>query len=270
MTSLLQQSTVNMTNNTVKYSQEDDWMWYNLYNSQVETLKDKVYESFFELLNELCLPKDHVPQLHEVSKVLREKSGWTITRVDNLIPYNDFFNLLANKVFPSTTYIRVSGEFSKDPDIFHELFGHCPMLLNARYSTFINNVAKFALQCNRLEQMLLQRFLWYTIEVGLISTDQGLRVYGGALVSSPKESIYSLVSNTPERKKLDLLDVFRTPYRADVLQGTYFFVNSFDDLYNEYISLQRISDLARVAQQLGEHKAKFEVEYNKYTSVHVL
>lgn len=269
MTQLLQQSNRGILNDTVLYSQKDDFMWYSLYTRQIEILKDKVHESFFELLAELNLPKDRVPQLYEVSETLRKKSGWTITKVDSLISYNNFFSLLANKIFPSTRYIRTLDGFSKDPDIFHELFGHCPMLLNEKYSSFLNNLAKFALQLPQLEQTLLQRFIWYTIEVGLIKTSQGLRIYGGALISSPQESVYSLESDEPERKLFNIVDIFRTPYRADVLQGTYFFINTFDELYNYKISLENLNELTNVVKQLGEYPAKFVVEHNKYTSVNI-
>jgi len=269
MVQLLQQSDVSISNDTILYSEEDNFIWYNLYTSQIEVLKDRVYEPFLELLNELCLPKDRVPQLYEVSNVLRNKTGWTIAKVNDLIPYNDFFNLLANKVFPSTTYIRTLSVFSKDPDIFHELFGHCPMLLNSNYSLFLSKIAKFALQCPRLEQIILQRFLWYTIEVGLIQTSQGLRIYGGALISSPQESIYSLESSEPERKIFDLLDISRSPYRADVLQTTYYFISSFEELYNFEFSLEKLSIIIKAAKQLGEYPAKFKIEDNKYTNANI-
>lgn len=270
MTSLLQQSSISVLNDNILYSQEDNLMWFNLYNKQINTLKGRVYDKFFDLLDELSLPRDRVPQLYEVSKILRKKSGWTITRVDNLIPYNDFFDLLANKVFPSTTYIRsLGGDFSKDPDIFHELFGHCPMLLDLNYSKFLNNIAVLALQCSRLEQILLQRFLWYTIEVGLIQTSKGLRIYGGALISSPQEAIYSLESQEPERKRFNLLDISRSPYRADLLQNTYFFIEDFNELYNNNISVKNLTILVETAKKLGEYPAKFKVENNRYTSANV-
>lgn len=268
MVQLLQQGKDSIINDKVYYTEEDDAMWQKLYKKQIELLNNRVHDQFFELLDELNLNKDRVPQLYEVSNTLQNKTGWTLTRVDGLIPYNDFFSLLANKVFPSTVYLRTLDKFSKDPDIFHELFGHCPMLLNPSYSNFLNNLAKFALKCSRLEQILLQRLLWFTIEVGLIQTKDGLKIYGGALISSPQESVYVLEKNESEKKEFDLLDIFRSPYRADVLQTTYYFIKNLDDLYHIKLSHQKLSDLAKTATQLGEYPAKFRVEYNKYTSVH--
>lgn len=269
MVQLLQQSNINTSNGIISYSKEDNLMWYNLYTNQIKNLRGKVYEPFFQLLDELCLPIDRVPQLHEVSNILRNKTGWVVTKVNELIDYNDFFYLLANKVFPSTTYIRKLGDFSKDPDIFHELFGHCPMLLDKNYSVFLNKLAKFALRCPRLEQIILQRFLWYTIEVGLIKTSQGLRIYGGALISSPQESVYSLESNKPERKTFDLLDVSRSPYRADILQTNYYFIEDLNELYNLKFSIENLSSITKLAKQLGEYPAKFRIENNKYTNANI-
>ncbi len=269
MVQLLQQSNINTSNGIISYSKEDNLMWCNLYTSQIENLRGKVYEPFFQLLDELCLPIDRVPQLHEVSSILINKTGWVVSRVNELINYNDFFYLLANKVFPSTTYIRKLGNFSKDPDIFHELFGHCPMLLDKNYSVFLNKLAKFALKCPRLEQIVLQRFLWYTIEVGLIQTSQGLRIYGGALISSPQESVYSLESDQPERKTFNLLDISRTPYRADILQTNYYIIENLSELYNLEFSIENLSSITKLAKQLGEYPAKFRIEDNKYTNANI-
>lgn len=269
MVQLLQQSNVSTDglSDRVTYSEKDNLMWHNMYTKQIDTLKGRVHESFFDLLNELSLPKDRVPQLYEVSNVLRNKTGWVVSRVDDLIPYNDFFILLANKIFPSTTYIRQSEGFSRDPDIFHELFGHCPMLLDENYSLFLTKLTKFALQCPRLEQIILQRFLWYTIEVGIIRTSQGLRIYGGALVSSSQESVYALESKEPERKRFDLLDISRSPYRADVLQSMYYIIDNLEELYDLEFSLEKLCAIINTARQLGEYPAKFQVEDNKYTNV---
>lgn len=268
MVQLLQQSNGHIINEKIFYTEEENFMWYQLYSKQIEILHNRVYKHFFELLAELKLPKNRVPQLYEVSNILRNKTGWTLTRVDGLIPYNDFFALLANKVFPSTIYLRKLDKFSKDPDIFHELFGHCPMLLDPDYSVFLNRIAKIALECSPLEQILLQRLLWFTLEVGLIQTSEGLKIYGGALISSSQESIYSLEENDSEKKEFDLIDIFRSPYRADVLQTTYYIIKDFNELNNIDLSSQRLSDITKSAIQLGEYPAKFEIEYNRYTSVH--
>jgi phenylalanine-4-hydroxylase len=109
---------------------------------------------------------------------------------------------LSNKVLPSTTFIRESIEFSKDPDIFHEIFWHCPALLDEKYSNFLQCVSKAALSSPPLEQELLKRLLWFTAEVGLIHTNDGLKVYGSSLISSPQELVYSIDNNKSEKNLL--------------------------------------------------------------------
>lgn len=267
MVQLLQQSNPNPINNNISYSTQEDMMWSQLYKHQVECLQGIVYEQFFELLEKLNLPKDRVPQLHEVSRVLKKLTGWTLTKVDGLISYNDFFYLLANKVFPSTTYLRKSSQFSKDPDIFHELFGHCPMLLDYNYSNFLKNFAKFALDRSHIEQILLQRLLWFTIEVGLIKTNNKISIYGGALISSPKESLYVIDTKDAEKKPFDFVEIFRSPYRADILQTTYYFINDLSELYDINFTVKKLSVLIEKAKKLGEYPAKFKVENNKYSNV---
>ena len=117
--------------------------------------------------------------------------------------------------------------------------------------------------------MIIQRFLWYTIEVGLIQTSHGLRIYGGALISSPQQVIYSLESKEPERKAFNLLEIARSPYRADVLQSTYYIINDFQELYNFEFSLKKLSNVVADAKRLGEYQAKFNIENNKYTNVNI-
>jgi len=207
--------------------------------------------------------------LYEPSNIIEKKTGWSIGKVEGLISYDNFFNLLANKIFPSTTYIRKSNGFSRDPDIFHELFGHCPILLDKDYANFLLEIAKFALKCKEFEQMIIQSLLWYTIEVGLIQTSNGLRVYGGALISSAQELIYALESKEPERKEFSLLEIARSPYRADVLQSTYYIINDFQELYNFEFDFKKFSKIASDAKRLGEYKAKFNIEQNKYTNVYI-
>lgn len=269
MTQLLQKNYINPSIETVVYTREENLCWQELYSKQLELLEGRVHESFWEFLEELNLPKDRIPQLYEPSNILRKKTGWSITEVDGLISSDDFFILLANKIFPSTTYIRTNSGFSRDPDIFHELFAHCPILLDKDYAIFLSEIARFALECSKLEQMIIQRFLWYTIEVGLIQTSHGLRIYGGALISSPQEVIYSLESKEPERKAFNLLEIARSPYRADVLQSTYYIINDFQELYNFEFSLKKLSNVVADAKRLGEYQAKFNIENNKYTNVNI-
>ncbi len=242
-------------------------MWSKLYTKQVELLQDRVYDEFLYLLDELGLKEDRIPQLDEVSLVLKKKVGWSIIRVDTGIDFNDYCYFLSNKILPSTTFIRESIEFSQDPDIFHEIFGHCPSLLDERYSNFLQRIAKVAIGASTLELVLLRRLLWFTIEVGLIQTDDGLRVYGSSLISSPQELVHSIDNNESEKKPFNLLDICRSPYRSDIIQATYYFINDFAELYNIDLSSANLSNIIEDALKLKEYLARFKIENNKYTSV---
>lgn len=251
----------------IVYTENQNLMWNQLYTKQVELLQDRVYDQFWYLFNELGLPKDRIPQLDEVSLILKNKVGWSIARVETGINFNDYASFLSNKVFPSTTFIRESFEFSKDPDIFHEIFGHCPTLLDEKYSNFLQYVSKTALNSPPLEQELLKRLIWFTAEVGLMQTDDGLKVYGSSLISSPQELVYSIENNKSEKKSFNLLDICRSPYRSDIIQTTYYIINNFDELYNIDLSIAHLSNIIKDASRLKEYPAKFEIENNKYVSV---
>ena len=251
----------------ISYTIEENLVWARLYKKQLQLLRHKAHPYFMALLEDLNLPLNRIPQLEEVSYTLRQRTGWSLVRVDGLIPYNEFFQLLANKLFPSTIKIRSSEKFSKDPDIFHEIFGHCPLLLDVDYSNFLHMIGKIGLNSTIIEQVLLQRLLWFSIEVGLIHTQFGFRIYGGALISSPEEAQYAINSNKVKIKEFNILEVCRSPFRADVLQSVYYYINSFKDLYNVDLSKQNISRIVREASALGEYPAKFKVEFNKYSSV---
>lgn len=256
-------------NDQMIYSDNENAIWENLYNNQIELLKNKAFDKFLNNLDYLALPKASVPQLTEVSTKIKSVTGWQLVPVEGLIDYQNFFNLLANRKFPSTTYIRKSSELnlSKDPDIFHEIFGHSPMLLDIKYATAIQNFASTALKAPKLLQPLLQRVLWFTIETGLINTKNGLRIYGSSILSSALETIYSLNSNIPLRKNFSLIDVMRTPYRADILQPIYYVIDSYESLFDLLNEHDLILHSANQAYNLGEYKAHFPIVHNKYISI---
>ncbi|AZL16359.1 phenylalanine 4-monooxygenase [Rickettsiales endosymbiont of Stachyamoeba lipophora] len=253
----------------INYSSEENKIWKDLYSTQIKLLQNRAHEIFFEYLEQLELPIDRVPQLPDVSDILKSKTGWVLAEVDGLISCSDFFNLLANKIFPSTTYIRKLTDFSIDPDIFHELFGHCPMLLDNRFSKFLTDLAQYAYNQPITEQLLLLRVIWFTIEVGLVKTPEGLRIYGGALLSSPKETIYALEADNVERKKFNILEALRSPYRADMCQAKYFYINNLYELFEIEINDKIFNSLKNQVIKYGEYPAKFKIENNKYTNANI-
>jgi phenylalanine-4-hydroxylase len=240
-------------NGLIAYSAEENATWKMLYERQIKIVQNRACEEYLRGLEILNLPKDHVPQCQEVSKVLSEKTGWSIVPVPALISFNDFFTLLADKQFPAASFIRTMEDidYLKEPDIFHEIFGHCPLLTNPVFADFMWTYGKIGLKATSKERALLARLFWFTVEFGLIQTSKGLRIYGAGILSSKEETIYALESNIPVRKPFSALDVLRTPYRYDEIQKIYFVINQYQNLF-DLLNTDIIS-LIRQAQALGEH-----------------
>jgi phenylalanine-4-hydroxylase len=195
--------------------------------------------------------------LGEIDSVLLEATGWKTAAVPALIPFGRFFELLANKEFPVATFIRSKEEFDylQEPDIFHEIFGHCPLLTNAAFGYFSHMYGKLGLAATKEERVFLARLYWFTIEFGLVQgKGELLNIYGGGILSSPGETLYAL-SDAPERKPFDLLEVLRTPYRIDIMQPIYYVIESVD--YLDEIANMDIMAYVRKAQGLGLLPAKF-------------
>ena len=254
--------------NIIKYSQKDDDTWNYLCRTQLENLQNLAHPNILKYLEEFSLPKQNVPQLGEFSDKLHKKTGWKISRVEDLIDSYSFFHLLANKIFPSTVYIRTDQNIflSKDPDIFHELFGHCPILLDINNAKIFEKFGLMGLQLDKDQRQFLQRLFWFTFETGLINTVCGLKIYGGSLVSSIKESSYSLRNDNVVRKPFDIVQIFRTPYRADILQGIDYVIDDFSQLYTMLDNIDLIKERIDMAYSLGEFSPYFPVEkeYEKY------
>ena len=201
---------------------------------------------------------DAIPQIADVNKKLKALSGWTVHPVPALIDFQAFFELMANKQFPAATFIRSREEFSylQEPDIFHEIFGHCPLITLPVYANFMHDYAKLGLHASHANRVMLARLYWFTVEFGLIQTADGLRIYGGGILSSNGESQYALDSDKPLRQPLDPVEAFRTPYRIDIFQPLYYVIQDFSELYN----LTNLDLLAKIneARTLGMHAPLFE------------
>jgi phenylalanine-4-hydroxylase len=219
--------------NNRNYSSKDHKTWSYLYSKQLINLQDKATPDFFQNLALLKLPEHHIPALSKISNALEAATSWEVVEVDGLITGGEFFDLLANKKFPSTTYIRSDGELgmSKVPDIFHELFGHVPMLMNIQHSHHMQQFGKLGLSLNARERALLQRVYWFIYEVGLMNTTNGVKIMGASLLSSFKESTH-VFSNNIITKPFSLIEVLRTPYRDDIMPSIYFTLNSFDEIFD--------------------------------------
>jgi len=236
----------------VPYSAEEHGIWAELYARQERAIRGKACDEFLYGLEQIGMPKDRVPQLPEVSKVLKRETGWEVAYVPALIPFGEFFKLLANKQFPAATFVRTRDEldYLQEPDIFHELFGHTPLLTNPHFADFTHRYGQLGLAASKEDRVYLARMYWFTVEFGLMQKPgQEMRIYGGGILSSIGETGYAYSSNVALRKRFDLADVLRTPYRIDIMQPLYYVIEELADL----AKLTQLDLMAQVmeARRLG-------------------
>jgi len=241
-------------NGHVPYTALEDQTWAKLITRQNQVVKNRACPEFIEGIKRLNLPLDRIPQNHEVSQILKSQTGWSVASVPAVIPAEEFFGLLANKQFPAATFIRIPEEldYLEEPDIFHEIYGHCPLLTNQAYADFMHQYGILALRASKKQRTRLFRLFWYTIEFGLINTQEGLRIYGGGILSSKAETEYALDKiNGPELEKLDVRKILRTPFRIDMIQPNYFVIDSFQEL--DQLLNPEIMNLVDEAITLGDY-----------------
>jgi len=240
----------------IDYPPEEHAVWNTLITRQLKVIEGRACQEYLDGIDKLGLPHDRIPQLGEINKVLGETTGWQVARVPALIPFQTFFELLASKRFPVATFIRTREEldYLQEPDIFHEIFGHCPLLTNPWFAEFTHTYGKLGLQATKEERVYLARLYWMTIEFGLVDTPAGRRIYGGGILSSPKETVYSL-SEEPEHQAFDPLEAMRTPYRIDILQPIYLTLPNLKRLFD--LAHEDIMALVHQGMQLGLHAPKF-------------
>lgn len=246
---------------TYRYSAEENKIWSELYMRQEENLSSFACKEYISGLDNLKLPKDRVPQLNDITKTLKEITGWGVEGVPALISFDKFFDLLANKKFPAATFIRTAEDFNylREPDIFHEIFGHCPLLTNQFYADFMQKYGELGKSAPESDQAMLARLYWFTVEFGLIKRNKSLEIYGSGIVSSINESKHAL-SPKAEIRPLCLTDVFRTLYRIDMVQPIYFYIESFEELYDLVDDCQKVFDCINEAKERGPFLPKFQVD----------
>ncbi len=220
--------------NHAAYTAADHDIYRRLYERQSALLPGLACDAFITALPALGL-KNRIPRFEDINDRLYKATGWEVVAVPGLIPEVAFFTLLANRKFPVTDWIRTPEEFDYivEPDIFHDLFGHVPLLFNPVFADYIQAYGAGGLKAHALgacEQ--LSRLYWYTIEFGLIRQSDGLRAYGAGILSSSGELMHAVTSSEPRRIALDLLRTMRTRYKIDSYQQTYFVIESFQQLFD--------------------------------------
>ncbi|HET7301270.1 MAG TPA: phenylalanine 4-monooxygenase [Oleiagrimonas sp.] len=218
------------------YSATDHKVWEQLFARQREVLPGRACEEFLAAQNMLEMTADAIPRFDELNKILLDATGWTLIGVEGLLPEQTFFDHLANRRFPVTWWIRTPEQidYISEPDLFHDLFGHVPLLMNPVFADYMEAYGCGGLKAEKIGPEALTnltRLYWYTVEFGLIRDKGGLRIYGSGIVSSKGESIYSLESAAPNRIGFDLERVMRTQYRIDTYQQTYFVIDDFEQLF---------------------------------------
>lgn len=239
-------------NGYINYSSEEDKIWEILYNRQIKVVEGIAYDEFILNVKKLELTPYKVAQACDVSDRLRKLTGWSVEPVAALIDFKRFFQLLSEKKFPAASFIRRQEDldYLPEPDIFHEIFGHCPGLTNFDFAGFTHKIGELGITLDKPDYIMLARLYWFTVEFGLIDTNLGLRVYGAGILSSKEESEYALYSDIPLRKQFDLVEVLRTPYRYDEKQKIYFIIDSFKELY-DLVSGEKLQIAFKMAKELG-------------------
>ncbi|MEO1047996.1 MAG: phenylalanine 4-monooxygenase [Pseudomonadota bacterium] len=220
------------------YSSEDHAVWDDLFARQAQLLPGRAASAFMAGLEKLDLGKGGVPEFGAMSEELHALTGWSVVPVPMLIPDHVFFWHLANRRFPAGNFIRTRETFDyiQEPDVFHDVFGHVPMLTDPVFADYMQEYGRAgwkAMRYNRLKS--LGSLYWYTVEFGLIEEPDGIKAYGAGILSGPTEVVFAVDGQSPNRIMLNVDRVMRTDYVISDLQPTYFVIESFDDLYRQTV-----------------------------------
>lgn len=237
------------------YTRAEHDRWDRLFARMQTLLPNRACAEFLDAMTKLQLSQKGIPNMERLSKRLHALTGWTVVPVAGLVPDEIFFEHLANKRFPAGAFLRSEDEFDylEEPDIFHDIFGHVPLLAVPVFAGFLQAYGQGGLNALKHGQLHhLARLYWYTVEFGLIQTQEGLRIFGAGILSSPDESDFSLESASPNRIAFNLERIMRTNYIIDDFQQSYFVIESFealladcyDDFETVYTKMQSAKDIA--------------------------
>ncbi|MEM7493226.1 MAG: phenylalanine 4-monooxygenase [Pseudomonadota bacterium] len=224
--------------NWSSYTDTEHQTWDTLYKRLVKVLQGRAAPEFLNGLEALNLNRGGIPNFETMSDELEKLTGWRVVAVPGLVPDEVFFDHLANKRFPAGSFIRKPDQldYIQEPDVFHDVFGHVPMLTNPVFADYMQAYGEGGLRSLRHASLKnLAALYWYTVEFGLIQTDQGLRIYGAGIVSSPAETQFSLEDPSPNRIGFDLQRLMRTDYRIDDFQQTYFVIDTYEQLFQSTV-----------------------------------
>lgn len=223
------------------YTEEDRKVWKTLFNRQINQLHDLADESYLKGIEAIGFQADTIPDFKEVNARLKSLTGWEIVVVPGIIDQFNFFTMLANKQFPSSTWLRSMEEldYLSEPDMFHDAFGHMPLLTNSIFCDFFHQIGligvKYLDHPNIIE--MIGRVYWFTVEFGLINSANQLKIYGAGILSSIGETKFSL-SSVPNRVPFDIIEIMNTDFDNTKIQEKYFVIDSFNQLLNSIVDME--------------------------------
>jgi phenylalanine-4-hydroxylase len=230
------------TSDRADWTIDQDWesytaaqhaVWRTLFERQQGVLRGRACREFVEGMRALPIQAGQIPDFRRLSDALLRATGWQVVAVPGLVPDEVFFEHLANRRFPAGNFIRGADQldYLQEPDVFHDVFGHVPMLMHPAIADYIQAYGQGGLRAHRLGTLpQLARVYWYTVEFGLIQQEEGLRIYGSGIASSSSESVFALEDPSPPRIRFNLERVMRTNYRIDAFQETYFVIRDLEEL----------------------------------------
>ncbi|HEY0596270.1 phenylalanine 4-monooxygenase [Sphingopyxis sp.] len=221
------------------FTADEHAMWDRLFARQSDMLPGRAADAFLRGIDVLRLEKPGIPDYRELNARLMAATGWQVIAVPGLVPDDVFFDHLANRRFPAGNFIRTPQQldYLQEPDVFHDVFGHVPMLADPIFADYMVAYGMGGLRSLKFDALKqLARLYWYTVEFGLIREAAGLRIYGAGIVSSFAESVFALDSDSPNRIGFDLARVMRTDYRIDDFQQNYFVIDSLDQLLDTTVN----------------------------------
>lgn len=232
-----------------EFTAEDHWVWDTLFARQQSLLQGRAVAEFAQGLDVLSLSRPGIPHFDELNEKLNKRTGWTVVAVPGLVPDDVFFKHLSERRFPAGNFIRAASQldYLEEPDAFHDVFGHVPLLAQPEVADFMQALGYLGLEAlDKGALHRLARLYWYTVEFGLVREGGEMRIYGAGILSSFGESHYSLESAKPHRIDFDLKRVLRTSYRTDIFQQSYFVIDRFQDV----LDLVTRNDLAQLYAEL--------------------
>ncbi|NIZ13712.1 phenylalanine 4-monooxygenase [Phaeobacter sp. HF9A] len=237
----------------ITYTPEEDAVWRDLVAQQQPNVERFAAQPFLEGQKKLNLPADRVPQCTDVSRALLAATGWRVEPVPALIGFARFFEMLSERTFPAASFIRSREDFDyiEEPDIFHEIYGHTPLLTDPRFARFSQVIGETGCSCAPADYAWLIRLYWFTVEFGLIRENGAIKALGSGLASSPGELRHSIEEPSVVRKPFDVIDILRTPYRIDINQPIYFVLEDVEQLLDA--ATRDLMQDIKQAQALGLH-----------------